>query len=206
MRVSQKHLERIAEFIDRIEAQTYPEESSELHSQITQQMMTHLFGRYTMPAEAKVLDVGCGQGVALEIFEQQGFEPHGITLNSEDVKICRQKGFIVEQMDQSFLEYDDAIFDLIWNRHCLEHSIFPLYTLNEMHRVLKPGGYLYLEMPAPETACKHETNPNHYSVMGKTMWRELISRTGFALLEQLDLDFETGAGPDTYWAFILLKE
>ena len=100
----------------------------------------------SLPAQPKILDIGCGQGVALEIFKKHGFAPIGITLNKEDVAICQQKGYQVYQMDQSFLEFADNYFDFVWCRHCLEHSIFPYFTLQEIYRVIKPEGYLYQDL------------------------------------------------------------
>ena len=76
---------------------------------------------------------------------------------------------------------------------------------SEFFRILRPEGYLYIEVPAPDTSCQHQTNQNHYSVLGKSMWIELIRRTGFIFLESLDITFEVPAGPDTYWAFIQKK-
>jgi predicted SAM-dependent methyltransferase len=108
-------------------------------------------------------------------------------------------------MDQSFLDFHDEEFDLIWCRHCLEHSIFPYLTLIEFFRVLKRKGYLYIEVPAPDTSCKHQTNQNHYSVLNKSMWEELIKRTGFDMLVVNNIEFEVVAGTDIYWAFIQQK-
>jgi len=128
----------------------------------------------------------------------------GITLGP-DAEICRGKGLNVLEMDLSFLDFADGAFDMVWCRHALEHSVFPFFTLSEMHRVLKPGGLLYVEVPAPDTACGHQRNPNHYSVLGKSMWLELIRRVGFGPTTGLDIGFTTGMGPDTYWAFIQQK-
>ena len=130
----------------------------------------------------------------------------GITLSKEDIHACRQKGYRVYEMDQSFLAFEEDTFNLIWCRHCLEHSIFPSYTLTGFHRVLKTEGYLYIEVPAAETCSQHEKNPNHYSVLGKPMWLELMKRSNFQPLEVLDISLQVPAGPDTYWAFILQKQ
>jgi len=153
----------------------------------------------------KSWDYGCGQGVALELFTSKGFDPIGITLNSQDVAVCQEKGYEVYEMDQSFLDFPDASFDFVWCRHCLEHSIFPLFTLSEIHRVLKPDAYLYLEVPAPNTVCHHEANINHYSVLGKRMWRQLLKQSGFKVLNILDIQVKTRPGMDTYWAMIQKK-
>lgn len=195
---------RLDAFLEKLRGDIYPEPPSTVHTGISRQMFAELTKHHPQPPGAKVLDVGCGQGVALEIFRDAGLDPLGITLGP-DVEVCRGKGLNVREMDFAFLDFPDAAFDLVWCRHALEHSVFPFFTLSELHRVLKPGGVLYLEVPAPDTACGHQTNPNHYSVLGKSMWLELIRRVGFPGARTMDLDFRTGAGPDTYWAFILQK-
>ena len=191
---------RLDAFLRKLQTDVYPEAPSGLHADLTRRMFAKLGEIFPLPPEATVLDIGCGQGVALELFVAAGLRPTGIALG-EDVAVCQDKGFDVRAMDHSFLEFPDGGFDMVWCRHSLEHSIFPLFTLSEMYRVLKPGGVLYVEVPAPETACRHEGNRNHYSVLGKRMWTELINRTGFTDIHTIDISFQAGAGPDVYWAF-----
>jgi SAM-dependent methyltransferase len=198
----ESRFERLAGFLETAKADTYPEPPSGLHGSITRQMVERIGASPGLPPGARVLDVGCGQGVALQLFEQRGYRPVGITLNAEDASICRAQGFPVRQMDQSFLEFAEEEFDLVWCRHCLEHSIFPFFTLAEFRRVLKPGGWLYVEVPAPDTVCRHQTNRNHYSVLGRSMWIELLGRSGFELKDVIDIRFTLQAGPDLYWAFL----
>lgn len=195
---------RLDAFLEKLRGDIYPEVETEGHSLITREMFKRLTETYPTAPGGTVLDVGCGQGVGLEVFKSAGLEPIGITLG-DDAEVCRAKGFEVVEMDLSFLDFEDGRFDLVWCRHALEHSVFPFFTLSEMHRVLKPGGVLYVEVPAPDTSCGHQTNPNHYSVLGKSMWQELIRRTGFPETRQVDINFPTGRGPDTYWAFMQKK-
>jgi len=68
---------------------------------------------------------------------------------------------------------------MLFCRHSLEHSPFPFISLLEYNRVLKQKGYLYIEVPAPDGARKHESNRNHYSIMGRSMWLSLLQRSGF---------------------------
>lgn len=205
MILDQSKTQRFKNLLDRVRKETYPEPPSELHTTITTKMIDELLNKYSLSEDKRILDVGCGQGVALEYFESKGFSPIGITLNNEDLSICKQKGYEVYEMDQSFLDFNDEEFDLIWCRHCLEHSVFPYLTLIEFFRVLKRNGYLYIEVPAPDTSCKHQTNQNHYSVLNKSMWEELIRRTGFDILVVNNIEFEVVAGTDIYWAFTQQK-
>lgn len=205
MTLSVKHSEALSHFLDKLASDVYPEYPSELHAGITNRMLDYFLERWELDKDARVLDVGCGQGAALELFRQHGLTATGVTLGKDDIAACQSKGFEVFEMDQSFLDFDSATFDFIWCRHCLEHSIFPYFTLSGFHRILRPGGYLYVEVPAPDTVAQHQKNRNHYSVLGKSMWLELMSRSGFGSLEVVDINFNLASGPDTYWAFILQK-
>ena len=195
-------MDKLENFLTRIQLDIYPEPPTQLHNDLTQKMFSYVVQNGYLTAGSRILDIGCGQGVALELFSKHGFSPVGITLGKEDLNICRRKGFEVHEMDQSFLDFADEHFDFVWCRHCLEHSIFPYFTLSELFRVLKSKGCLYIEVPAPDTSCKHQTNRNHYSVLGKSLWRELITRTGFHLLKIMEINFATALGPDTYFTFI----
>jgi len=195
---------RLDAFLAKLRADIYPEPPSLVHTNLSQHMFGRVMAAYPGLAGGKVLDVGCGQGVALELFRDAGMEAVGVTLG-EDAAVCRSKGLNVVEQDFAFLDFPDEGFDLVWCRHAIEHSVFPFFTLSELHRVLKPGGVLYLEVPAPDTACNHQRNPNHYSVLGKSAWLQLIGRLGFADIKALDLSFQVHAGPDTYWAFLQHK-
>lgn len=192
---------RLVDFLGIIEGEVYEEAPSPIHDQITEVAIEKLYADYPVPSRATILDVGCGQGVALRHFVARGAVPTGISLYDADLAVCAREGYRVLKMDQSFLEFEDASFDLVWARHVVEHSIMPYFTLFGINRVLKPGGILYLEVPGAETSCSHERNRNHYSVMGKSMWNELIERSGFTIQEVQDYFFKTAAGPDQYWGF-----
>lgn len=138
-------------------------------------------------------------------FRQRGCIATGVTLNDTDLAACRAQGFDVRKMDQSFLEFGDGSFDVVWARHVVEHSIMPYYTLVEFRRVLRPGGFLYLEVPGV-TAVKHEHNRNHYSVLGQEMWLALLERSGFSVRERMSYFLKVADGmADEYWGFFCLN-
>jgi SAM-dependent methyltransferase len=206
MKLSDVQIQRLEAFLDRIKSQTYPEPRTRGHDDVTDRMMPQVLEWSKLGEGAKVLDVGCGQGVALERFRKVKMDAVGITLNDEDLRACHAAGYEARSMDQSFLEFDDGRFDLIWCRHTLEHSIFPYFTLSEFHRVLKPKGWLYVEVPAPDTPCHHETNKNHYSVLGKSLWENLIVRSGFDVEATSEIFLTVPAGKDTYWPFVARRK
>jgi SAM-dependent methyltransferase len=182
----------------------YPEVPSEPHLSITQSTIEDLHRDGLIGRDQRVLDVGCGQGIALEIFRQFGLRAVGVTLGP-DFATCRAKGFEVYQMDQNFMDFADDEFDFLWCRHVLEHSVAPLFTLAEYHRVTKPDGLVYIEVPAPDTSAHHENNPNHYSVFPASSWLALFSRVGFVLERSIAINFTVPCGPDTYWSYLLRR-
>lgn len=205
MPFSEKQAHALSTFLDTLATDVYPELPSELHAGITKRMLDHFLTRWPLEKGARVLDVGCGQGAALSLFQQHGFDATGVTLGIQDVMACREQGFDVYEMDQSALDFEPASFDFLWCRHCLEHSIFPYFTLSGFQKMVRPGGYVYVEVPAPDTVAQHQRNVNHYSVLGKSMWLELMRRSGFESVDVVDINFNLAVGPDTYWAFVLRR-
>lgn len=195
---------RMAAFLDKLGRDIYPEPAMPGADDLNRAMVRHVLERFPQRAGAPVLDLGCGRGAALEEFRAAGLDPLGITMG-DDADYCRAHGLKVAEMNFAFLDLPDGAFEVAWCRHVLEHSVFPYFTLCEMNRLLAPFGILYVEVPAPDTACRHQANRNHYSVLGHSMWRELIERAGFMVVEELDHEVATAQGPDLYWSFLAQK-
>ncbi|MEM8736357.1 MAG: class I SAM-dependent methyltransferase, partial [Planctomycetota bacterium] len=180
MKLREEDVAKLESFLAKIGNDVYPEPPSPVHTDVAEKMVRLVLEKTGLAEGSKILDVGCGQGVALKLFVDAGCDAQGIALG-EDVQACIDQGFNVCEMDQSFLDFPDEAFDLVWSRHCLEHSIMPYFTLSEMSRVLKPGGHCYVEVPTADTSCMHQNNPNHYSVLGRSMWATLLQRSGFKI-------------------------
>ena len=196
---------RLDKFLDSLRGEIYAEPPSEPAISVTAMMVQSLKDKGVLKAGIDVLDVGCGQGVALKHFKEAGAKATGITIGA-DYDVCKAEGYDVIEADQNFLEYPDQCFDLLWCRHVLEHSAFPLFTLAEYYRLLRAGGYAYVELPAPDTSAFHHENPNHYSVFGLSAWSSLMRRTGFTIVDTTAINVTVPCGPDTYWGFLLRRE
>jgi ubiquinone/menaquinone biosynthesis C-methylase UbiE len=196
---------RLANFLEARRLDVYAEPASDLQSDISRRMAAHVIENYGVKPGMRVLDVGCGLGGTLEFFKAAGMQATGIALG-EDVAICRRRGLDVLEMDLSFLDFPDSTFDLVWCRHALEHTIFPYFVLSELARITRPGGLLYVEVPSPNSVCDHESNANHYSILGKRMWHVLMQRAGFVGTDTQEIHVDLVVGPDMYWAFIRRRE
>lgn len=195
---------RLTAFLAKCASTVYPEPRSEIHDDLTAQQ-AESFAAKLAPG-AMILDAGCGQGPALKWFEEHGFRPYGFTLGA-DYQVCLDAGFRVFEMDQNDLPDSwDGKWDAVWARHVAEHSPIPLFTLTEYWRVLKPGGWLYLEIPAPGTSANHTHNLNHFSVLTPDMWGALLRKAGFIGWESyLEIPLNLQCGPDVYFAFTVQK-
>jgi SAM-dependent methyltransferase len=86
----------------------------------------------------KCLEVGCGRG----LFQDLVTDYTGIDLSSA-VAPLMHKPFIA--CDATSLPFADRSFDAVWSVTVLEHIPQPQSALEEMRRVLKPGGLLFLK-------------------------------------------------------------
>lgn len=160
----------------------YAEGESGYHKDLTSQFVTKYIDPLKLPKKANILDLGCGPGYFLDEMKSRKYKNvTGVTLSKEDIDLCQSKGHTIKQYDLSFIPETDESVDLIWLRHALEHSPYPIISLMEYNRVLKQDGKIYIEVPAPDCDRKHEHNLNHYSILGQEQLGSLIQRTGFTI-------------------------
>mgnify|MGYP001207525546 CR=1 FL=1 len=189
---TQEKLKRIEDFLNKVSTEIYSEPDTPMHMGMIDKVVPDLQkNQLGDNKDQSILDVGCGQGYAMEKFKEAGFTNiQGITMSDEDVKATQDKGFDCQKMDQSFMTFADESFDFLFVRHCLEHSPFPYFTLGEFRRVLKTGGKAYIEMPAPDNYRPLEYTANHYSIMGAKQWAAHMLRHRFQIQVATDFSIE----------------
>lgn len=124
-----------------------------------------------------VVDMGCGQIAPQERFESYGISYTGVALGV-DVSIAQADGKNVVAKDMTFTDFEDESFDLVYSRHSLEHSPFPLLTLMEWHRVA--AKWLLIILPSPESYTY--TGKNHYGVMNHDQAMFFLQRAGWEII------------------------
>jgi len=188
----------------------YSEPEGGFHSQLIPEVVRDFFVPANIPVTAYVLDIGCGQGLFMDILKERGYTNLvGVTLSDDDLVACGNKWHSCLKTDMSDLPVPSRIVDYIWCRHALEHSPYPLFTLYEFNRVMKLGGKMYVEVPAPNCPRAHEFNPNHYSILTTNMWVALMQRAGFTVESVHNMSFELandqGPIPESNLIFLLEK-
>ncbi len=103
---------------------------------------------YSAAKGLKVLDVGCGNGYVLYQYARHGAEVIGVDLTRTAVELSRKR-FVLGGLSGEFLEVDgnklpfpDAHFDIVCSMGVLHHVSNPRPMVDEIFRVLKPGGRL----------------------------------------------------------------
>lgn len=189
----------------------YSEPEGSFHDQLIPEMVEKFFLPIGVDKNAVIVDMGCGPGLFMEAVRKLGYvNLNGVTMSDEDVMVCHKKGFEIFDDDMSDLSFPNESVDFIWARHSLEHSPYPLFTLYEWDRVLKPDGKMFIEVPAPDCARVHEGNPNHYSVMGSLMWVGLMEKAGFKVLSastaDINLNINGQTVPERSFAYVAQKK
>ena len=105
-------------------------------------------------AHAKVIEIGCGDGVILKKMAEIGFgeKLYGLEISSSALKVLQRQKIASLEESQLFngydIPYNDQEFDLAILSHVIEHVEYPRKLLKEAARVSK---YLFIEVPLENT-------------------------------------------------------
>jgi len=103
----------------------------------------------------RILDVGCAQGVYLDIIAKMGGAVAGQDICASSVnaasRVLRNNGFNADMKvgDATKLLFDDNSFDGIISADFFEHITYgeKVKVISEAYRVLKPGGVFTIKTP-----------------------------------------------------------
>ncbi|MDJ0839405.1 MAG: class I SAM-dependent methyltransferase [Acidobacteriota bacterium] len=143
------------------------------------------------PAEAKVLDIGCGNGMFLKYVAEEGRRGYGIELPGKSLERARRIPSLT--LKEGKLEPDDFepdSFDMVTLWHVFEHLDKPRQTLDIISGITKPGGYLALSLPNIDSWQAerwkadwfHLDPPRHLFFLGPEPLIQQVTDRGFRLV------------------------
>lgn len=103
-----------------------------------------------LPRDGVIVDAGCGTGKWVIWLRRHGFRTVGLDCSREALGLARgtEPGAALALADTQRAPLRDASVDAVLSLGVVEHDERgPLAALRELHRVLKPGGLLVLDVP-----------------------------------------------------------
>ncbi len=131
------------------------------------------------------LELGCGDGMVSCCLCQKGKKTTGIDIRDPGYdKRASGEGLSFLQMDAADLRLEDESFDFVFSYNTFEHFASPEDVLREAIRVVRKGGFLYLEF-----------GPLYYSPFGEHAYRSItVPYCQFLFQKNLINDFATQKG------------
>jgi phosphatidylethanolamine/phosphatidyl-N-methylethanolamine N-methyltransferase len=157
--------------------------------------------------EGKLLEIGIGNGGHLPLYNKR--EITGIDISGAMLKRAeRHKSDFIQllEMNGENLNFGDGVFDYVVLSHVVAVTESPRKMLNEVFRVLKPGGKLFiLNHFTPDNALKYVDkifNPISRLLHFKSLFfqHDLGTLKRFSIIEQESI------GKLSYFKIIILQK
>ena len=134
-----------------------------------------------------ILDLGCGRGEWLELLREEGLQARGVESNRAMIdNQCGQNLEIVQADAVAYLRgLPENSLRAITAFHFVEHVGLAelIDLLDEIKRVLKPGGLLVVETPNPKNlvvgACNFYSDPTHHKPLFPETLEFILNHRGF---------------------------
>lgn len=138
----------------------------------------------------RLLDVGCATGVFLDGMRRFGWQVQGVEPTRSAADYARERlGLTVFSGRLEQAGFADACFDAITLWDVLEHVHEPRPVLDEIARLLRPGGLLVLSLPNPDSLEARLLGrywagwdlPRHLNLFRPLLFGEQLAKHGFAI-------------------------
>ena len=151
------------------------------HQKMTQQVRDIL----SLKKGGNFLDIGCGLGRHMHLLLPHFSKVDGIELDKVSLAYCREAGLNVYGEPLEELNLPDNTYDAILLNQVLEHLVNPRAVCEEIFRILRPGGILYIDTPNFKSLSM-DLFKERCSVVGGSSHISLFSvETALALLRSL---------------------
>lgn len=144
-----------------------------------------------LPADARILDVGCGDGFHLKLLREYGEKTwtlEGVDLDARAVRMAEKSGLKVHAGSIEKLNLPENSFDLAFMIQTIEHLEKPVEILSAVKSVLKTGGKLVIVTDNTDTfdfeifKNRHWGGyhfPRHWNLFNRNSLVRLGEKVGF---------------------------
>ena len=138
----------------------------------------------------RLLDIGCGAGNLLRAARKNGWDAQGLDVSAGAVKHVRSLGFEVFEGELKDAAFPSQRFDVVTAAELLEHLFDPQPLLNEVARILRPGGLFWTTTPHARGLSGRLLGldwrcvwpPEHLQLFSIRGLKKLLHETGFRQL------------------------
>lgn len=142
----------------------------------------------------KLLEMGCGLGHLLGLL-QDDFHCVGIDLidySVEQTKINAPKAEAYPMSADDLSAFESDSFSAVVALHLVEHLRDPVNTIQQVSRILKPGGLWLFATPHPDYSLRHlkdrendaiGKDKTHINVHAPVVWRVWCQENGFKMVK-----------------------
>lgn len=116
-----------------------------------------------------LLEVGCAGGWLLKHAAERGWRARGVELSADAVRHARGLGLDVFQGELGEARLPGVAFDLVYMGDVLEHVPDCRAALEEVARVLRPGGHLYLRGPITTNSLARRAALAAWGALGRAI-------------------------------------
>jgi SAM-dependent methyltransferase len=145
---------------------------------------------HNQKGSGRLLDIGCNEGRGLKIYRRNGFQAEGLELNGKAAQVAREAGFTVYEEGLEDFEPQTS-YQVVVLSNVLEHSLDPKRMLENVARILKPGGQVWISCPTARSWLRTVFRrswinwhvPFHIAQFSTFTLRRMLADNGFTAIE-----------------------
>ncbi len=154
----------------------------------------------------RFLDIGFGAAALLQTAEKKGWKVTGAEVSKSAIEHARKLGFEVFHGELNDAKYPDNYFDVITASEIIEHCPQPEILLDEVIRILRPGGLFWATTPSAKGLSYQLTGlewsviypPEHLQLFSKKGIGLMLKKSGFSSFKIQTSGFSPMEVADTY--------
>ena len=142
--------------------------------------------------QGKILDIGCATGILLMLAQKEKWDVYGVEISEFAIEYAKKR-FNLNLFKGTLKEarYLNNFFDVVVMDNVIEHLPDPLSGLEEINRILKDNGLLYVVTPNIKSSFAHvvgkrwlllKPDEHLYYFSPKTI-KKMLENKGFKLIK-----------------------
>ena len=147
-----------------------------------------------LPADARIVDVGCGDGFHLNLLKKYGkktWKLEGIDLDKRAIEMAEKRGLLVHYGSVESIDLPHNTYDLAFMVQTIEHVEKPDKVLLGIRKILKPGGKLVIVTDNTDSLdfkfskSRHWGGyhfPRHWNLFNRNSLTRIAEKTDFEII------------------------